>query len=245
MRKLLFIAFIYALAPLAYSQGAFLGVQLEAPQSATANARIAGVEQPSAASLMGLQKGDVILAVDDTPTETVEALLAALSQRLPGDIVEITIFRKLEELKLTGILGRKPEDRQIYSRPQPRWDLGPEFEVPEWPQFPTMPEFPAMPKFPAMPGWPKWGESLQLPDINFEFLRDGETSTEVEIRYPENTPQLERQTLIDQAIAEYGEDVKVEFEGDIHSISIRQISSSNKQVDIPSPFPKPGTEEEL
>jgi hypothetical protein len=245
MRKLLFIAFIYALAPLAYSQGAFLGVQLEAPQSATANLRIAGVEQPSAASLMGLQKGDVILAVDDTPTETLEALQAALSQRLPGDIVEITIFRKLDELKLTGILGRKPEDRQIYGRPQPSWDFGPEFPLPEWPQFPPLPEMPPMPEFPAMPEWPQWDQSWQLPDFRIEFPFDSSSKTELELRYPANTPERERQTLIDQAIAEYGEDVSVKFEGRGHSVSIRQMSGSSNQQDIPSPFPVPGNEEEL
>lgn len=284
MCRLLFIAFIFALSPLAYSQGAFLGVQLEAPQAANASPRIAGVEEPSAASLMGLQQGDVILSIDQMPTETVDAMLRILGQRLPGEIVEIKVFRGLEEVTLTGILGRRPGDRKVYEQPPilppsdsqmdqpffPRLEEWPGFhDNAPWPDFPKLhglgewfdrsqldgwPELRGLENWPDLRGFDAWpqfrnfGGRFTAPDFQFDFGDLGGVGNgmrEVHIRYPETTPEEEREALIAKAKEQYGEDVTVEFQGNAHSISIRQSSSSIQEEGVPSPLEPQNEDEEL
>lgn len=270
MFRILIIAFLFVLTPLAYSQGAYLGVQLEAPQGAQLAPRIAGVEQPSAASLMGLEKGDVILAIDEVPIQTVDGLLATLGQRLPGEIVQIKVFRGLEEKSLTGILGRRPDDAKRYQPqfpqvPQPQfreWGTMPDWNaMPDWNDWPQLENWPDLPDwgspfserplfprgFPQLriPNWDELHSGLDLPSFQFDISGAEDTEREVHILYPESTPEADREALIQKAKEQYGDEATVEFKGNAHSISIRQSSRSLEQTPIPSPLPNLEEDEEL
>jgi S1-C subfamily serine protease len=56
----------------------------------------------------GIQPGDVITAVGDTPVATVEDLLGALRRHKPGDKVSVTIVRDGEESTVDVTLGAFP-----------------------------------------------------------------------------------------------------------------------------------------
>ncbi len=240
MSRVLFLVFLFALTPLAYSQGAYLGVQLDGQRAANSLPRIAGVEQPSAASLMGLQQGDVILAIDDVQVANIDALLRTLGHRLPGEIVQLRVFRGTEEITLTGILGRKPGDRKQYQPAMPT--------MPAWPGMPGLHEWPAMPDFPGfdqLQDWQGFEERFDFPQFQLEFPGDAALEREVHITYPESTPEAEREALIEEAKAQYGEDAVVEFRGNMHTVSIRQSSSPIRDEEIPSPLEPQDEDDEL
>lgn len=283
MKQLLSVLTLAWAAPLAAAQGAFLGVELDAGHES--GARVAQVQQPSAASLMGLQTGDIILGLDEHRVTDAAGLVSVVGVFLPGDLVEVRVLRGTDELTLQGILGRRPADRTIYT-PQPpqgrgfAWDysdilpqpwqkgfpspLG-EGRVWVWPPQDGENEAEAWP----MPGLPnglfdwnalpdgsmpfEWDqiqkqfEQLRegalggMPSFEFqvgpEAPQNGTHSREVTVRYPESTPQEDRQALIDQAIEEYGEGVVVEFKGQSTSISIHQSFQSGSAGGLGVPQP--------
>lgn len=286
MTRLLTLLFLAWAAPVAAAQGGFLGVELD--PGAETGARIAQVQEPSAASLMGLQAGDVVLAVGDQPVASSQALAALVAGRLPGEIVTLRVLRGADETELTGLLGRRPGDTQVHrpeagflpipppsAQAQPPW--GQRFpwgawhgdaengSLFVWPQLPEgfdaerwqslqdemqalrerldalqwqmppldgswMPRIPYL-KGPSVPGpRPDAGQPLfdgfdltvphaELP--RFQFAVPEGAQREVHLRYPADTPEAERQRLIDEARAKYGDDVTVEFAGTGTSISIR------------------------
>ena len=217
-----------------------MGVQLEAPQATNVTPRVAGVEEPSAASLMGLQKSDVILSIDQAPTETVDALLRVLRQRLPGEIVQVKVFRGMEEITLTGILGRKPGDQTRYGETVPKMQLMPRLE--EWPDWQNLPNFNAQPDWLI---WPEFQWDFKFPEFQFDLGDSEGVQREVKIRYPESTLESERETLIQQAKQQNGEDAVVEFIGNAHSVSIRQSSSSTQPPIVSSPIEPQSEDKEL
>lgn len=61
---------------------------------------IASVRDGGAAERAGLREGDVALAVDSTPTPSVEALFDAIGARDPGEDLQLTVFRKGKAITL-------------------------------------------------------------------------------------------------------------------------------------------------
>lgn len=106
MKHLLIVLLMAWAVPSAAAQNAFLGVELD-PQSEL-GARVVGVQEPSAASLMGLQVDDLIVGINDTRMDSSQNLIAGMQSFLPGEIVTVHIVRGVEELALPGILGRRP-----------------------------------------------------------------------------------------------------------------------------------------
>ena len=84
---------------------AFLGVQ---PQTAANGVRVAKVEPASGAAKAGVRVGDVITAVDGTPTATAPALRAAIASHKPGETVTLTIRRNGAKTTLHATLGTRP-----------------------------------------------------------------------------------------------------------------------------------------
>ncbi len=92
----------------AMAQGGFLGVSLEPAPAGSVGARIASVQERSAATVMGLQQGDLVTAVDGVNVADASALAQLIGRRLPGDMVELKVQRGSQELSLLGVLARRP-----------------------------------------------------------------------------------------------------------------------------------------
>jgi len=70
------------------------------------------VVEDSPAEAAGLQKGDVVTAVDGQPVENPRALVDAVSEREPGDTLTLTVVRpdETEEREVEVTLAEDPED---------------------------------------------------------------------------------------------------------------------------------------
>lgn len=71
-------------------------------------AKIGKVESSSPAEQAGLQTGDVITAVEDTPVPGKAGLLRLLKGHKAGDTVRLSIFRDYDELSVAATLGWPP-----------------------------------------------------------------------------------------------------------------------------------------
>jgi len=96
----------------------FLGVRyadlnpqlsLENHLEVVAGALIEEVIRSSSAASVGLQRGDVILAVDDQSLDDAHPLAQLLLQHRVGDEIKLTVARGSEQLKVEVILGPRPE----------------------------------------------------------------------------------------------------------------------------------------
>jgi membrane-associated protease RseP (regulator of RpoE activity) len=241
----------------ALAQGGFLGVSLEPAPEGAQGARIAAVQDRSAASVMGLRAGDVVHAVDGVAVADAETLSALIRSRLPGDIVELELTRDGLSQKLLGVLARRPGERTRFEGRMPgAMTLPPMPQLPdlsdmtEWPEFKLWKEF-------GVPGNADPFTELQplLNDIElrlqgmdlsqlpggegFGFRFDGEPfkaggGTTVQLRYPADTPLAEQERLRAEAVAKYGDEVIVEFAGKGTSVTIQRHSSN-----APAPAPVP------
>ena len=62
--------------------------------------------------------GDIIIAVDKVPVDSVVALITQLNEHLPGDGVALTVIRDGEEIEVLVTLGEWPEDAVVSRRPR-------------------------------------------------------------------------------------------------------------------------------
>jgi Do/DeqQ family serine protease len=85
----------------------------------TSGAYISGFADNSAAKLAGIQEGDVVVKIDETPIKSSTALTEYIGLRRPGDKVKVVVDRKGKEVTipvvLTGRDGKqgviKPEEK--------------------------------------------------------------------------------------------------------------------------------------
>lgn len=68
---------------------------------------IADVEEDSPADECGLEKGDVILEIDDQPVATVREAIQAIREHQPGDRVSLKVLRGSSSLTLEAQLGER------------------------------------------------------------------------------------------------------------------------------------------
>ena len=59
--------------------------------------------------------GDIIVAVDEVPVDSMAGLITLLNERLPGDGIALKVIRDKEEIEVLVTLGEWPED-QVVSR---------------------------------------------------------------------------------------------------------------------------------
>lgn len=86
----------------------FLGVKTKNADGSRVGGLIAEVEADSPAAQAGLQTGDVVVRVDDSPIASGTDLAAAIRVRKPGDKVRLTVFRDGAEQEVTVTLGQSP-----------------------------------------------------------------------------------------------------------------------------------------
>ncbi|HEX9793592.1 MAG TPA: thioredoxin family protein [Planctomycetota bacterium] len=106
MKPLFVLAALLLAAPLASAQqGARLGVMIRDAEDGP-GVEIVEVIVPSTASVMGLEAGDVILTLQGQGIRDTEALLAAISKRMPGDIFFCVVRRNSQVSEKTGVFAR-------------------------------------------------------------------------------------------------------------------------------------------
>lgn len=232
----------------ALAQGGFLGVSLENSQDGTQGARIASVQERSAASIMGLRNGDLVTGVDGVTVADSSALSALIRSRLPGEIVELEVQRDGTAQKVLGVLARRPGARDLRAPDPSLFGLG---QVPQpqqgWPQ--AMPGFEfnfGELAFPEIQPFTDMQRRLQQMEVwvppgiqGFDFRSTGDPNrifmfpgaplkagdgTSIQLRYPESTPPEERERLLQEAVEKYGEEVVVEFAGTGTSVTIQRLS---------------------
>ncbi|NNF57891.1 MAG: PDZ domain-containing protein [Rhodothermaceae bacterium] len=102
-----------------------LDVPLSAAQISQINEDAEG-RQPAGEA--GLEEGDVIVAVDGQQLADNREIISRISNRRPGDTVELTYNRNGDERTATVTLGRRPGDPQIAEAERP---IRPNDDTPE------------------------------------------------------------------------------------------------------------------
>lgn len=80
-----------------------------------AGAVVAEVRPGSPADEAGLQQGDIVVAIDDTPVRTMADLAGHIQQRRPGDRVTLTVVRAGDHLDIEVVLAERSANDQTQS----------------------------------------------------------------------------------------------------------------------------------
>jgi S1-C subfamily serine protease len=101
LRGLPFDEFEFGEPPLVFPEG-------EVEQGAV----VQRVFEDSPASIAGLEKGDVITAIDGEPVESPQALADAIAERQPGDEITLTVYQRdsEQEREIEITLDEHPDD---------------------------------------------------------------------------------------------------------------------------------------
>ena len=74
---------------------------------------ITRISEDSPASEAGLETGDVVISVDESTTDGVAGVIAAVRDREPGDEVEVVVVRDGEEQRFSIVLAERPPDSSV------------------------------------------------------------------------------------------------------------------------------------
>ena len=95
---------------------AFLGVRLDSQFSQAMatqiglprlmGSRVVGITPNSPASAAGMQEGDVILQIDDTPIEDDAHVVNFIKLREIGEVLSLIIYRNRDTLRLEVAVGK-------------------------------------------------------------------------------------------------------------------------------------------
>lgn len=91
----------------------YLGVSLEERTDGGQGALIQEVSGDSPASDAGLETGDVVISVDESTTDGVAGVVAAIRDREPGDEIDVVVVRDGEERRFSVVLAERPTDTTV------------------------------------------------------------------------------------------------------------------------------------
>ncbi len=91
-------------------QEGYLGINLEERSDGGQGAVVTAVEDDSPAADAGLSDGDVVISIDDSVTDGVAGVIAAVRDHEPGDEVEVVIVRDGEQETFSVVLAERPEE---------------------------------------------------------------------------------------------------------------------------------------
>jgi S1-C subfamily serine protease len=90
------------------SPTAYLGADVKDTTGNPKGAEVVAIAPDSPAVDVGIRRGDVITAVDDTSVRSVRDLLEAIAAYGPGESVTINVFRGSRQLELSPTLAARP-----------------------------------------------------------------------------------------------------------------------------------------
>ncbi len=91
----------------------FLGVGLDERSDGGQGALVTSVDDASPAADAGLETGDVVVSVDDSTTDGVAGVIAAIRDREPGDEIEVVVVRDGAEEQFSIVLAERPPDSTV------------------------------------------------------------------------------------------------------------------------------------
>ena len=91
----------------------FLGVGLDERSDGGQGALVTSVDDASPAADAGLETGDVVVSVDDSTTDGVAGVIAAIRDREPGDEIEVVVVRDGAEERFSIVLAERPPDSTV------------------------------------------------------------------------------------------------------------------------------------
>lgn len=164
------LATVVSVATVAQEQKGYLGVRIRPVPEALAShleiesgVMIAEVVQGSPADRAGLQRNDVVLALDGTPVKSPDVLADAIRGRDAGDSVVLEIRRGSETLELSASLDPRASEKVPEKEPEIDADRR-RLESPQAPPTPTPARRPGFlgVQFDEVP--PSLASHLDLPD---------------------------------------------------------------------------------
>lgn len=165
----------------------FLGISME---KANEGVKITDVSKESAAEKAGLQKDDIVTAIDDTKTTSDQVLSEYIRSKKVGDKIKISYLRNGKKDKITAVLQENKNMKFNFSMPNtpgtPR--------VFTFPQMPNMPDMPDMENFNFNGMAPK-GQRLGV-SISDRETGSGVTVTNVEEDSPAEKSGLKKDDII-------------------------------------------------
>ena len=114
-------------------------------------ALIAEVRDDSPAEEAGLKAGDVIVSIDKDKIFDSEEVRDFISEKEPGDKVEVTVVRDKKERKFSVEVAEAEEESDAYSHILFRQFYGPDFDF-MLPKMKAMAKLRAIPSIPPLPG---------------------------------------------------------------------------------------------
>ena len=108
------------------TQRAYIGVQIsdinanfaeEKGLDGTEGVYVAGVVDDSGADEAGIEEGDVIVAIDGTPINSVSELMGNIAQHSPGDVIKVAVNRD-DEVKTFNVLLKNQNNTTALVKPE-------------------------------------------------------------------------------------------------------------------------------
>ncbi len=121
--RLAALGLLLILAPLAWSQGGYLGVQID-QQHEGKGVKLSRVMPDTAAAAAGLKDGDVITGINGKAINGYQGLVYTLREMKPGDELKIQLLRGDKTLNKTAKLGKAPRRPRRPGRRRPRAPKG-------------------------------------------------------------------------------------------------------------------------
>jgi S1-C subfamily serine protease len=101
---------VVSVAPRSLREGdlPYLGIAVDR-RGVGSGVLIGGVEPDSGAERLGLQKGDVLLSLNDRPVDGVFSIRSAVAGVTPGQSVPLEVLRKGQRIKADLVTGHRPK----------------------------------------------------------------------------------------------------------------------------------------
>ncbi len=164
----------------------FLGISMD---KADNGVKITDVTKESAAEKAGLQKDDIVTAIDDTKTTSDQVLSEYIRSKKVGDKIKIYYLRNGKKEKTNAVLQENKNMRFNYGSPNGRGNQG-NPRVFTFPPMPDLSQIPGM-NYNGMSGGPKLGITITEKESG-----NGVTVSDIEDDSPADKAGIKKDDII-------------------------------------------------